>query len=246
VFNLQDYLDLVADTTEKTVLLSPASVVLLNALSSTISVNSFRDDGAALTPTQKDELDNQLAQMFTEINTDADCIAECAPFELHTLQTLYGLGLPLFDYTADNVAITMGVRFQATVAGYVQGIRYWNTSTEWDDGVKVALYTNTGTKLQEQNLAINQLGWSYARLNPPILIPANTLYVAAVYTPNTGWSMKLNALSATFTNGNLKILADGSGGKPTCPTRLATGLGFPTTSSGGARVPVDIEFTVDV
>lgn len=244
MFDYDVYRDLVDNVTERIVSLSPATTILVRQYLSAARRYQFTSGGDAIDDSAADVLEAEIAQALQEIVTDAECVAECTPFELIDLQTFYGLSIPAIDYEADNTAVTIGLRFEATIAGYVQGIRYWNTSTEWADGVKVALYTNTGTKLQEQNLAINQLGWSYARLNPPILIAADTKYVAAVFTPDTGHVFKMSGLSSNVTVGNLKRRADNTGGVPTCPGSAGSTLQFPTGSSGGFRNSVDVEFMV--
>ncbi|MEK9194978.1 MAG: DUF4082 domain-containing protein, partial [Patescibacteria group bacterium] len=96
-------------------------------------------------------------------------------------------------FTSNPNPIELGIRFTSDVAGYIRGIRFYkgptNISTHtgrlWTDtgGTPLGTATFTGE---------TALGWQEASFSSPILISANTPYIASYHVPNGNYAADTN------------------------------------------------------
>ncbi|MDP9811426.1 hypothetical protein J2W42_004290 [Rhizobium tibeticum] len=133
--------------------------------------------------------------------------------------------------------VELGVRFQSTTGGYVQGIRFYkgfynvgeHPVSLWDaNGTLLATGVSTGESLS---------GWQTVMFSSPIHISAGTTYVAS-YHSNGFFSYTDNYFTSgsTYSNGALKAV-DGGGVYAYGSTST-----FPGSNPGGSNYWVDVVF----
>ena len=143
---------------------------------------------------------------------------------------------------SDSSRVVLGVKFQASTAGSVSGIRFYkgtkNTGTHigylWTgNGALLASATFTGETAS---------GWQQVNFSSPVAIAANTMYVASYYAPSGYYSDDYNYFSGSgVTNGPLTALRDGTNG-PNGVYVYSKG-GFPTSGYVASNYWVDVVFT---
>jgi Domain of unknown function (DUF4082) len=108
--------------------------------------------------------------------------------------------------------IELGVRFRSSVAGYIQGIKFYKTPG--NNGTHTAqLYSFDGSLLASAAF-INETdsGWQTILFANPIAIAANTTYIAACHSSLGNYISTAYGLNTAVTNGPLTALADGADG----------------------------------
>src|ERR1700730_14897671 len=116
---------------------------------------------------------------------------------------------PVTPSVADNPA-ELGVKFTASSAGSVYGIRFYkgpqNTGTHVVD-----LWSSNGTKLASAT-AINETagGWQEVDFSSPVAISATTTYIAAYHTNPGFYSADTNYFNSARTNGPLTAPSTGT------------------------------------
>jgi len=147
------------------------------------------------------------------------------------------------DMGAD-AGLTLGVRFQANVAGTISGIRFYKNVNNTGTHVG-ALYTDSGTQLAQATFTGESAsGWQQVNFTP-VSISANTTYVAAYFAPNGHWSRSVEYfMSSSYTNGPLTAPQDGTNGEYNGQRDYTyTQIAFPGASNGGMdNLWVDIVF----
>jgi hypothetical protein len=101
-------------------------------------------------------------------------------------QTILGDATPTDANDLDVDAqkgIELGVKFTTEVSGYITGIRFYKST--FNTGTHVGnLWTSSGTKLASVTFTNEGTeGWQSAAFSTPILVQANTTYVASYFTP---------------------------------------------------------------
>jgi hypothetical protein len=137
------------------------------------------------------------------------------------------------------------VKFRASVAGSISGIRYYKFST--NTGAHLgSLWSITGTKLATATFAGETAsGWQQVLFAAPVVINANTTYVASYHT-NVGHYSTNTAYFAAggVTNGPLQALADGvDGGNGVYSYTPSTASVFPSSTFNAENYWVDVVFT---
>ena len=127
--------------------------------------------------------------------------------------------------TSEDASVTLGVRFQSSVTGFVKGVRFFSP-----DGVPVApanftgqLWTAGGVLLASGTFTgVTADSWNELIFPEPILISAATTYVASYHTIAIKYASTAGGLIAPVVNGPLTALALGGvfsyGATPTFPT----------------------------
>jgi hypothetical protein len=131
--------------------------------------------------------------------------------------------------------VNLGMRFTASEAGTISGIRYYKGLG--DGGAHVgSLWTSTGTLLASATFTQETAsGWQTVTFNNPVSITAGATYVAS-YRSSGGYASTPNYFAAPRTNGPLT--APAGNGYYTYSTSSA----FPTTPSNGTNYFVDVIF----
>ncbi|MCS3742993.1 DUF4082 domain-containing protein [Rhizobium sp. BK661] len=144
---------------------------------------------------------------------------------------------PTLETAVDRDGVELGVRFQSTTGGYIEGIRFYkgfynvgeHKVSLWDaNGTLLATGVSTGESLS---------GWQTVTFSTPIHIPAGTTFVAS-YHSNGFYSVTENYFTpgSTYTNGVLKAV-DGGGVYAYGATST-----FPGNNPGGSNYWVDVVF----
>jgi len=116
--------------------------------------------------------------------------------------------------TANDKAggIELGVRFRSTVAGYVEGVKFYKTpgNTGTHTG---QLYSFDGT-LMASAVFINETdsGWQTVLFDSGIPIAANTTYIAAYHSSLGNYISTAFGFNTAVNNPPLTALADGADG----------------------------------
>jgi hypothetical protein len=126
-------------------------------------------------------------------------------------------GVSIFSDTAtpanpawqDGAAVQLGVRFAASVAGSITGIRFYKAAG--DAGTHTAyLWSATGTQLASASFTSETAsGWQDVYFPTPVAITAGTEYRASYYTTNATYAIDLNGLTDPVVNGPLSTIANG-------------------------------------
>lgn len=165
-----------------------------------------------------------------------DHFASIYPFE----QSVWGNGgNPANANQNDGVATELGVKFRSSVAGYIRGVRFFKGSA--NTGAHTgSLWNSSGTQLATGSFASeSDSGWQELRFTTPVLINANTTYIASYSSPNGVYAYSPGYFAATdTTSGSLTVLQSGVDGAN--GVKLA-GTGFPNTGTD-ANYWVDVLF----
>ena len=206
----------------RTVTFTPSAALPVATL--TVSVTGARDSaGNVMDP---------VTWTFTTANSSSGCPCTIWP----------STATPTTASTADSSAVELGVKFRASAAGYVTGIRFYkgtgNTGTHTG-----SLWNSTGTtRLATVTFSgESATGWQQATFGAPVPVTANTTYVASYYAPVGRYSNN-NAYfaSAATTRGPLTALRNGTDGGNGLYRYGASG--FPNSSYQSTNYWVDVVF----
>jgi hypothetical protein len=141
----------------------------------------------------------------------------------------------------DSKSVELGVKFQASTAGTISGIRFYkgpqNTGTHTG-----ALWNSAGTKLASVTFTNETAsGWQQANFSSPVSIAAGTTYVASYHAPVGKYSANQNGFATAVTNGPLTALASSSSGGNGVYAYGAASA-FPTNTFNATNYWVDVVF----
>jgi hypothetical protein len=143
---------------------------------------------------------------------------------------------------ADTSSVELGLKFRASVAGRVLGVRFYkgpaNTGTHTG-----ALWSRAGTKLAQVTFANETAGgWQQALFATPVAVGANTTYVVSYHAPNGGYAQDTSYFaSAAVTNGPLTALRNGTDGSNGV-YRYGASVVFPNQAYSSSNYWVDVVF----
>ena len=140
----------------------------------------------------------------------------------------------------DPKAVELGVKFQASADGEIDGIRFYKGPN--NTGAHVAnLWTSTGTLLASATFTNETAsGWQQVNFASPVSITAGTTYVASYHT-NGNYSESDNFFANALTNGPLTAPSSASIGGNGVYAYGSASL-FPTSSFGSTNYDVDVLF----
>ena len=193
---------------------------------------------ATLTTAVKDTNGNALAANYTWSFTTAapPCTSsECTIWPSNAVPVNPDAG-------ADN-PIEVGVKFTSGIAGAITGIRFYKSSANIGTHVG-SLWTSTGTLLASATFSSETAsGWQQVNFDVPVLIAANTVYVASYHSTSGHHS----ADAAAFANAGvdrdpLHALSTGASGGNGVFAYGPSGT-FPTLSLNATNYWVDVVFT---
>ncbi|NML16568.1 DUF4082 domain-containing protein [Azohydromonas caseinilytica] len=143
----------------------------------------------------------------------------------------------------DTGAVNLGVKFRASQAGYVLGIRFYKGSANTGTHVGT-LWSSAGTALASATF-INETtsGWQEARFATPVPVAANTVYVASYLAPRGGYAFNGDYFAtAGLGSGPLYALRNGESGGNGVYVYASTSR-FPTASYRSGNYWVDVIFS---
>jgi hypothetical protein len=147
----------------------------------------------------------------------------------------------LVDAGADN-PVALGVKFRSDVVGTITGIRFYKASA--NTGTHVGnLWSSTGALLATATFTNEtDSGWQQVNFSSPVLIDADTVYVASYHANAGHYSVDWDYFATTgVDNPPLHALADGeSGGNGVFA--YGDSSAFPTQTGSSANYWVDVVF----
>ena len=144
--------------------------------------------------------------------------------------------------TSDSSPIEVGVRFRATSAGRITGVRFYKGAT--NTGTHVGhLWSRTGTLLATATFTNETAsGWQEVRFSSPVDVTANTTYIASYHAPRGNYASNVDFFAtAGVDNGPLRALSDGEDGGNGVYAYGASGS-FPTGTWRSENYWVDVVF----
>jgi hypothetical protein len=141
-------------------------------------------------------------------------------------------------------SVELGVKFKSSTAGFISGIRFYKGTS--NTGTHTGyLWTNTGTLLASATFSGEMAsGWQQVNFATPVAIAANTIYIAAYYTPTGFFAYNNNYFTSPVTNGPLTAPASGTvGGNGVYVYTTNPGHTFPNGTYQSSNYWVDIAFT---
>ena len=113
--------------------------------------------------------------------------------------------------SGDNAAVEVGVKFRATVDGYVSGVRFYKSAANTGTHIG-SLWSSTGQLLAQATFTSETAtGWQQVTFQNAVHVSANTTYVASYHTPtghyadDTGVGTNPSALPATTLSGQALV-----------------------------------------
>lgn len=151
--------------------------------------------------------------------------------------------VPSTTSAADTQAYELGLKFRASVDGYIRGVRFYKGTA--NTGTHVGhLWSSTGTPLGEVTFRDETAsGWQTASFATPIAVQQGRTYIVSYYAPRGGYALDRPGLAAGFGNTPLRALADGEDG-PNAVFRSGSS-GFPTQTKLASNYWVDVVFDQD-
>ncbi|TWG92922.1 CshA-type fibril repeat protein [Mesorhizobium sp. J18] len=143
--------------------------------------------------------------------------------------------VPTQETAMDRDPVELGVRFQATTDGTIEGIRFYKGFYNIGEH-KVSLWTSTGQLLATATSSGESLtGWQTVTFSNPVEIDPGVTYVASYHT-NGYYSVDENYFTATYARGPLQVMTGGG--------VFAYGDNqFPNNSASNANYWVDVVFS---
>ncbi len=113
---------------------------------------------------------------------------------------------------SDTAAVELGVKFSSSVAGSVTGVRFYKGPSNRGTHTG-SLWTASGTRLARGTF-VNETasGWQTLMFAAPVVIAANTTYVASYYAPQGRYAFTNGYFASARTNGVLTAPANGGAG----------------------------------
>lgn len=149
--------------------------------------------------------------------------------------------------TNDDASVTLGVKFKSSVPGFVKGVRFFSCDdiAEAPGSYTGQLWTNSGTLIASGTFTVTtNNNWQELVFTTPVLINANTTYIASYHTKGSKYVGTPGGFTSAFTNGSLTAPDNVSAGGNGVYAYGATAA-FPANSVGG-NYWVDVMFSPNV
>ncbi len=147
---------------------------------------------------------------------------------------------PQVASAADNSPLSLGVKFQSSLPGYITGIRFYKGSA--NTGTHTGyLWMANGTLLATATFTNETAtGWQQVNFSSPVPIAANVTYVASYFAPNGGYAYSSGYFANSgAVNGPLQALANGASG---ANGLFSFGATFPTSTYNSNNYWVDVVY----
>jgi hypothetical protein len=162
-------------------------------------------------------------------------------------EKLWPVAPAIFPSTNEDASVTLGVKFSSSVSGFVKGVRFFSS----DDAILPPgsytgqLWSTAGTLLANGVFTnVTSSGWQELTFTTPVLIAANTTYVASYHTTGNKYVGTPAGFATAVSNGSLTAPDNTSAGGNGVYAYGATPV-FPTNSVGG-NYWVDVLFSPNV
>jgi len=149
--------------------------------------------------------------------------------------------------TNEDASVTLGVKFKSSVSGFIKGVRFFSPD---DAALTAGAYTgqlwSTGGNLLASGTftSVTNSGWQELVFSSPVLISANTIYVASYHTDGTKYVATPAGFASAAANGSLTAPDNASAGGNGVYAYGGTAV-YPSNSVG-ANYWVDVIFSPNV
>jgi uncharacterized repeat protein (TIGR01451 family) len=135
-------------------------------------------------------------------------------------------------------SLTLGVKFKSDSAGNITGIRFYKGAANTGAHIGLLYAYPSGTLLAQATFSNETVsGWQQVNFASPVAITANTVYVAAYFSPS-GFAYDAGAFTnAGVDNAPLHALQQGG------VYSYGTAAQYPGNSGGGANYWADVAFS---
>lgn len=177
---------------------------------------------------------NVMATSTWSFTTSGTSACPCSIFETDSVPAIASAG--------DSNSVNLGVKFTASVNGWITGLRFYKGSLNTGTHVG-SLWSSTGQLLGQVTFSNETSnGWQQATLANPVAVTAGTTYIASYLAPNGGYSITSGGLASENNNPPLDALASvangGNGVYAYGPTSA-----FPQSSYNDSNYWVDVVFS---
>jgi hypothetical protein len=151
-----------------------------------------------------DEAGNPIAPISWTFTTSADA-SDCPC-------SLFGDAVPGVLAADDGSAVTLGVKFQSDVDGFIAGVRFYKGPGNGGTHTG-SLFSADGTRLATGTFTNESAsGWQTLLFAQPVPVTAATTYVAAYFAPQGRYAVGTNVFANPVVRGPLQGLATSSSG----------------------------------
>jgi len=142
---------------------------------------------------------------------------------------------------SDTGSVNLGVKFTASQAGYITGIRFYKGPSNTGTHIG-ALWNSSGQLLASATFTGETAsGWQQVDFPTPVPVEADTVYIASYLAPNGRYSGDNNYFASGVDSGPLHLPASAdSGGNGVY--LYGSSLGFPASSWAASNYWVDVVY----
>jgi hypothetical protein len=146
---------------------------------------------------------------------------------------------PIAPQNNDSAPIEVGTKIRSSQTGFIKGIRFYNGYPTPGGIYRAKLWNGTTLAGSVDFPAISGVGWKEVLFASPILIAANTTYIASVYSSQGNYAVSDGYFTSSVVNGPLTAPRDNDFG----PNGLYhVGEGMPNTPYMQSNYWVDVIF----
>ena len=170
------------------------------------------------------------SQTVTATDTVTSSITGSATVTVASATIWSSSATPTTPDAGPDSAVTLGVKFESNISGYITGIRFYKSSGNTGTHVG-SLWSSTGTLLATATFTNETAsGWQQVNFSTRVAITANTVYVASYHTNVGHYADDQNYFATSgVVNAPLQALADGVSGSDGVYAYGSTSA-FPTNS----------------
>jgi hypothetical protein len=149
-------------------------------------------------------------------------------------------GTPGIVDSGDPSSVDLGVKFTASAAGSVTGIRFHKAATNTGTHIG-SLWSASGTLLASATFT-NETpsGWQTVLFSSPVAVTPNTTYVASYLAPNGHYSVTAQGLATSVINGPLTAVGNATSSNGVY--MYSSGNAFPSSTYNANNYWVDVLF----
>ncbi|HEY3758579.1 MAG TPA: DUF4082 domain-containing protein [Solirubrobacteraceae bacterium] len=154
--------------------------------------------------------------------------------------TILNFATPTMVDAGDPSSVELGVKFKASVAGTVTGIRFYKAATNTGTHIG-SLWTASGSLLASATFTGETAsGWQQVAFSSPVAINPGSTYIAAYFAPNGHYSATAAGFGSAIEDSPLQALSNGVSENGVY--NYSSGSSFPSSSFNATDYYVDVTF----
>jgi hypothetical protein len=198
--------------------------------------------GASTTSTNVPGLTNGTAYTFqvTATNSSGPSQPSAPSAAITPEDTLFDFAVPTTADSGDPSAVELGLKFTATAAGKIVGLRFYKSAANTGTHLGT-LWSSTGTVLGTGTFSNETAsGWQTLLFTTPVTVTSGTTYVAGYLAPNGHYAATGNGLATGVDNGPLQTVPNATSANGVYAYGSTTT--FPTSSFNATNYWIDVLF----